>query len=109
MARECKEETGFNIPLNLWVHFVTMNMKNPPGKADAIVHFFFTSLEQGGTPAPDKWLIEEGKLAYIALCDLMAVRTIPNLQWLIPLAANWHRSLTRTEYKAPIKLIEISS
>lgn len=74
MVRECKEETGLDVPE--WKQFVTLRV---PGKA--VIHFFAAT----GTVFEARKTTDEALyLAHIA--EMNSLQTIPNLRWLIPMA-----------------------
>jgi 8-oxo-dGTP diphosphatase len=74
MVRECKEETGLDVPE--WKQFVTLRI---PSKA--VIHFFAST---GPVFHARKTTDEELYLAYTA--EVNSLHTIPNLRWLIPMA-----------------------
>lgn len=71
MVRECKEETGLDVPE--WKQFVTLRV---PGKA--VIHFFAAT---GPVFDVRKTTDEALYLAHIA--EMNSLQTIPNLRWLI--------------------------
>ena len=83
MARECLEETGLEIVADEWTMFA--ELIEP--KSHTRVVFFFTISDQYNQA---RSTTDERVGAYLT-CDLRSRPTIPNLQWLIPLAMDWDR------------------
>lgn len=81
MVRECKEETGLNIAANAWTRFAhfTSDLAN--------IDFYFVRSDA----LYDAKTMETEEIIIFRVLGLSMLNTIPNLQWLIPLAVNWDR------------------
>lgn len=83
MSREFLEETGIETLSNDWTVYATIT--GPSSKTlipDYRVYFFFTTNEKYN----DYVTMEEELVTCINVADLQNHKTIPNLQWLIPMA-----------------------
>ncbi len=81
MVRECSEETGINIPQEKWTRFAHFVNEH------AVIDFYFVKSELWHLART----METEMVAYYLTYTLPALSTIPNLQWLIPLAVNWDK------------------
>lgn len=99
MVREFKEETGVETMPFQWSYFAVLAGR------DFEVHFFYaanqTAFEQART-------VEAEEIHKVQLVDLHDLRwkTIPNLQFLIPLARTADLSLTGSKLILPVRLQE---
>lgn len=108
MTRETMEETGLIVPLDEWRPLARLVTSNPLLTIPevAIVDFFFTTVSSAIiTSARDR---TDEKLIIIRTRDIQSYKTIPNLQWLVPLAAHFDVSLMGTTYSGPIHINEQS-
>jgi 8-oxo-dGTP diphosphatase len=95
MIRECKEETGLWIAV--WQRAAVMT--NPFTK----VHFFFATHEFIGIPAVN----DVDERLFIVQVDMIAyLRTISNLQYLIPLCVHFESSHGGTKICKPVQIEE---
>jgi 8-oxo-dGTP pyrophosphatase MutT (NUDIX family) len=97
MSRECREECGIEIvPLNRWTHF--LDWTGPHVQ----VHFFFAT-----GPALAARSLTDELIGLYEVSDLQALRTVPNLQWLIPLCIQYSRPhADGYRIAAPIQVVE---
>lgn len=89
MIREFEEEAGVRVVT--WNRFAVLRGKEPDD-VDFTVHFFYTE-------GPFVFLVSRTKepLEFIPLSELADQQTIPNLQWLVPMALSM-KSETSKEF-----------
>ncbi len=105
MARETYEETGMDIEPASWTGFLNLHTGGKPETApDVDVHFFFVSVERCIITAAESKTKEQ--LLIVPRRSIMDYKTVPNLQWIIPLAANWNEGLLPYRYANPIDVFE---
>lgn len=98
MARETREETGLDIGPQSWTYFARLEDRI------ATVDFFFATVEPCViTSAVSK---TSEPVSIELTCNVPNLQTIPNLQWLIPLAVHWNTSLSGSRYAAPVLILE---
>lgn len=106
IVRETFEESEMRIDRDKWAHFVTLYTGGKPGTAPTVeVRFYFAVVDRcemtaarqspGGEP-----------LIIIPRRALQDYKTVPNLQWMIPLAVNWNEGLLPYEYAQPFEVRE---
>jgi len=105
IARETYEETGMDIEPAEWTHFLTLHTGGKPETApDVEVDFFFVRVERCVLTAAESKTKEQ--LMIIPRGSVHNYQTVPNLQWMIPLAANWNEGLLPYQYARPIEVFE---
>lgn len=75
--REFKEETGVTTKESDWEHFVTYTLDK------AIIHFYKGFMNISGAKQQEG---ETEEIVHVEVSNLPSLKTIPNLQWLIPMA-----------------------
>ena len=99
IVREANEEIDLVSTPDQWTHFLTLYS----GKVT--VAFFFTRVETCVLTATRSKTKEA--ITIIPRRSLADYKTIPNLQWLIPLAAAWEESLLPVKYAQAIEVFEV--
>lgn len=105
MSRETYEETGMDIEPKDWTHFLTLHTGGKPETAPNVeVAFYFVEVDRCIiTKAEPK---TKEPLLIIPTANLHHYKTIPNLQWMVPLAANWEKGQLPYKYAKPIEVFE---
>jgi 8-oxo-dGTP pyrophosphatase MutT (NUDIX family) len=80
MVREFHEETGLITAALHWRKFATMNVPS----YNAVIHCF--SHHMNGMPVPIQMTDEP--IAWYKMKDIPKLNTVPNLRWLVPMAAD---------------------
>lgn len=105
IARETFEETDLLLVPELWTHFLTLHTGFKPGTADKVeVQFFFSIVERCIITSAQKKTKEH--VLIIPCRSLQNYKTLPNLQWMIPLAMNWSESVLPYQYAKPLEVFE---
>lgn len=105
IARETYEETTMDIEPASWTHFVTLRTGSKPEPSpDVEVCFFFTVVERCVLTSAHSETKEQ--LLIILRSNLQHYKTLPNLQWMIPLAAKWNEGLLPYHYARAIEVFE---
>lgn len=106
MVRECEEETGLKIPYDQWTHMAILKGGySHIGLRQAsswVIHFFFCTFD--GISAA-KAMTDEQILIIRTNC-LQSYNVLPQVRWLIPLAANFNNNPNKVRYSEPILIYQ---
>jgi len=105
MSRETFEEADLQLPADQWTHFLTLFTGGKPGTAPSVeVRFYFIAVEHCVITSARAKTAEP--VIIIPRRSLQDYKTVPNLQWMIPLAVNWNEGLLSYEYSQPVEVFE---
>lgn len=105
IARETYEETGMDVEPESWTHFLTLHTGGKPETAPAVeVSFFFTNVERCVITSAESKTKEQ--ILIVPRRSLLDYKTVPNLQWMVPLAASWNEGLLPYQYAHAIEVFE---
>lgn len=105
IARETYEETTMDIEPAAWTHFLTLHTGGKPETAPEVeICFFFVAVERCVLTSARSETKEQ--LLIIPRNNVPHYKTVPNLQWMIPLAVNWNEGLLPYQYARAIEVFE---